>query len=168
MRRSRKRSAMQDPVIKDADSRSDSRGQAVWRPASIHATRLLALALSEGHPDVLTQLGSHAAAVRAAVGATLDRAEVQQAGGDRSKRDLKATRGRVDALLLLKEKGLAEILGLLSGLLPPLVHPGALPSHAVLVDITCGIRRKPSFSLFAAELLESASFSSETNLTFYQ
>lgn len=122
----------QDPIVKEDDShlRSEFRGLAVWRPASIYAIRLLALGLGDGHPDALAHMAVHAPSIRAAVAFTLDKAEVQQSGGEKSKRDLKAVRGRVDALLLLKEKGVAEVLGLLSSLLPPLVRPGIPPASS--------------------------------------
>ena len=46
-------------------------------------------------------------------------------GAERAKRDLKLLKGRSEIVSVLKSKGLADVISLLSSLLPPLVTPGA-------------------------------------------
>lgn len=61
--------------------RPDARGQVTWRPASVHAIRLLGLVLGEGRAwDVLPRLTAHVSAIKATVSAALDKPDVQQPG----------------------------------------------------------------------------------------
>ena len=73
---------MQSPVIKvDAISLSgDGRAAAIWRPASIFATRLVAMLLADSDPSVIMYWASRAEQLREAASSTLNLPEVQQPG----------------------------------------------------------------------------------------
>ena len=88
----------------------------------VYAVRLLAAVTGEGHADVLVRWNP--APIKEAVAFTLNIPEVQQPGCERTKRDIKAVRGRADTALLLREKGPAALLASLDTSLPSLISPG--------------------------------------------
>ena len=73
---------VQSPVIKvDAISLSgDGRAAAIWRPASIFATRLVAMLLADSDPSVIMYWAPRAEQLREAASSTLNLPEVQQPG----------------------------------------------------------------------------------------
>ena len=73
---------VQSPVIKvDAISLSgDGRAAAIWRPASIFATRLVAMLLADSDPSIVMYWAPRAEQLREAASSTLNLPEVQQPG----------------------------------------------------------------------------------------
>ena len=90
--------------------------------AELHPQRMFACCTACSWGDVHRLIGT-------AVKAWSAQGDCAAAGGDQAKRDLKATRGRADMVLLLRAKGFAEVLGSLDTLLPQLVTPGQEHRH---------------------------------------
>lgn len=59
-------------------------------------------------------------------------------GADKAKRDLRIIKGRADMAILLKEKGLGDMMSTMETLLPPIVKPGiASLAHLKVVFCIC-------------------------------
>ncbi|CAL8468510.1 g8050 [Coccomyxa elongata] len=117
---------VREPVHPHSSKEGDRAGAALqWRAGAMYGTALLQELVRHSHHDALRAWATAAPAVQSAVSDALSAAP-EHSNEDALKkhrvaRMLVDVKGRVEAVMLLREKGIAALITCLDGLLPPLV-----------------------------------------------